>query len=127
MEQILNQPPLPKALLSLGFLWPRSGRSPSYLDVPSWPTQKSRVRTSYLHILPGGDKTDLQVNLGYLVRVNLWKSQKGVCLWVSVCRCVCALAGGCGKESKPGDMCKTRAPGGEGERPEEPRAKGQGC
>lgn len=125
MEQILNQPPLPKMLLSLGFLWPRSRRSPSYLDVPSWPTQESRVRTSYLHILPGGDKTDLQVNLGYLVRVDLWKSQNSVCLSVSVCVCVSRRLPG--KGGKPGDMCKTRAPGGEGERPEELRAKGQGC
>lgn len=57
-----------------------SRRPPSCLDIPSWPTQESKVRTSYLYILPGGDKTDFQVNLSYLVRVNLWKSQKEVCI-----------------------------------------------
>ena len=74
----------------------RSRRSPSYPDVPYWPTRASRVRTSYLHILPSGDKTDLQVNLSYLVRVDLWESQKGVCVCVCVCVCIGGGGGGVG-------------------------------
>lgn len=59
-----------------------SRRAPSYLESPFRPTHESKGRTGYLYILPGGDKTDLQVNLSYLVRVNLWKGQKGACvLW----------------------------------------------
>lgn len=51
---------------------PQLGRkSASCPDVSSCHIQETKVRTSYLHILPGGDKTDLQVNLSYLVRIDL--------------------------------------------------------
>jgi hypothetical protein len=42
-----------------------------------WSTQQSNIRAwCYLHILPGGNETDLQVNLSCLVRVNLQQNQK---------------------------------------------------
>lgn len=128
MEEILNQPPLPKALLFLGFPGAQKQKV-TFLSLLSPPGPlRSLGQDRSLHVLPGGDKTDLQVIWATWSGSICVEEPKRVCVCVSVSECLCALqreAAGIGVG--PRDMCKTRAHGGEGERPEELRAKGQGC